>query len=547
MKDITNLCAKCWGELGEEPVCEICGHDNNEKAEAKYLQPKTILEDKYAVGVVDRVESDSVTYIGLDLQLDKKIEIREFYPSGIANRLEGNDIIHIRQKYVDEYDKLKKAFYKLWTTIEKLQGLSAIVPAYDVFEANGTVYAIIEKSESISLREYLLRNESGYIQWDSARIMLMPVLTTIETLHQNSIIHGSITPDNLLLFRDGKVKLKPFTIQDACESKSVLEFNFTDGYTALEQYDNNHKVCPATDIYSFSAVVYRTLVGTNPPDAISREANDKLMIPNAIAETIPMHVIKALGSGLQIYPEKRTKSIADFREQLDASPTVQAKAAAPIRTVNVEDATHVAYEDITKPANNKKKNVGSTIAIIVLVILIIGAIIAGVFVIKQNEKSNNAETQVTVQDVEYQVPNFSNVGYTKSDIENNAAWNEQFDFSFVFEYSKDAEEGLIFKQSVKAGEKVKAKTTITLTVSKGVQTATVPDVSGLQFEDAKKQLEALGFTVSSVEVFNDGSHQKGQVKPSFASAPAAGEVVAVGTEVVVQVFGEVQETTTNAQ
>lgn len=65
---------------------------------------------------------------------------------------------------------------------------------------------------------------------------------------------------------------------------SELEFNVNDGYTALEQYENNHKMCPATDIYAFSACIFRALVGQNPPDAKSRELNDKLMIPNTIAE-----------------------------------------------------------------------------------------------------------------------------------------------------------------------------------------------------------------------------------------------------------------------
>ena len=106
---------------------------------------------------------------------------------------------------------------------------------------------------------------------------------------------------------------------------SSLEFNVNEGYTALEQYDNSHKICNSTDIYSFSACIYRALVGTNPPPAPAREANDKIMIPNSIAESIPMHVIKAMGNGLQIYPEKRIRSVSEFRELLDAAPAVKAK------------------------------------------------------------------------------------------------------------------------------------------------------------------------------------------------------------------------------
>lgn len=100
-----------------------------------------------------------------------------------------------------------------------------------------------------------------------------------------------------------------------------------EGYTAIEQYDNDRKMCPATDIYAFSACIYRALVGSNPPDAPSRETNDKLMIPNKIAESIPTHVIRALGAGLQIYPENRAQSAARLRELLNAAPSVVAQAA----------------------------------------------------------------------------------------------------------------------------------------------------------------------------------------------------------------------------
>ena len=138
--------------------------------------------------------------------------------------------------------------------------------------------------DSISLRDFLLRNPDGNILWEQARIMFMPVLTTLEALHSKGIIHGGICPDNLVLCRDGKVRLKSFCIAEANTMSSELEFNVNDGYTALEQYENNHKMCPATDIYAFSACIFRALVGQNPPDAKSRELNDKLMIPNTIAE-----------------------------------------------------------------------------------------------------------------------------------------------------------------------------------------------------------------------------------------------------------------------
>lgn len=543
MRDLDNLCANCWEELTEGSVCAECGYDNDTQNDSVYLKTKTVIAGQYVIGNIIKIESDSVTYSGYDGQLDKPILIREFFPKGIASRFDDSNELHVRQKYVNDFARYKKSFYNLWTTMQKLHNLSAVVPVYDLAEANGTYYAIIEKTESVPLREYLLRNEEGYILWNTARLMFMPVLTTIEALHSNGIVHGSITPDNLVLCRDGKVHLAPFPITEASDQATAMEFTENDGYTALEQYNNKHRICAATDIYSFSACIYRALVGSNPPSAVSREANDKLMIPNTIAEKIPMHVIKALVNGLQIYPEKRVKTVEDFRELLDAAPAVKAKAAVEQEDIYQKGAKG-GYPEYNESNGDKKRKA----VVAILIILIVAAIAAAVYVVQfsgliDNGKNNTTTTQPVKT---YQVPNFSGVGYTQSDIENNGAWNEQFKFTFQGEYSADTEEGIIFKQSVAAGETVDQGSEIILTVSKGIQTQTVPDVRGLALDEATKQLEDLGFKVSTVEVYNDGTHVANTVKNTDASAPAAGTLAAVGEEVILQVYGEAEPTTAPA-
>ena len=530
MKDLDNLCMNCFKDLTEGAVCAECGFDNDLPDDTMYLARKTVLADKYVVGAVIKHESDAVTYAGYDAQLDKVITIREFYPKGISSRLEGSSEIHFRQKFADACERYKESFLRLWQTMAKMHSLSAAVPVYDLIEANNTYYAIIEHMECIPLHDYLLRNEDNNIPWENARLMFMPVLTTLEALHNNGIIHGSICPDNLVLCRDGKVRLMPFCIQEACDITSALEFAAQEGYAALEQYDNNHKIGGVTDIYAFSAVIYRALVGTNPPSAIARENNDKIMIPNSIAETIPMHVIKAIGGGMQIYPEKRIKNISDFRERLDAAPSVQAQAA-----VSTDYTKHQEYD--------KKQNTKSRIIIIILVILIMAAIGAGIYVVQFTDLIVKPTTTSTTQAIkQYEVPDFISAGYTKKDVENNGAWNQQFTITFQYDYSTDVKKDVIFKQSVAAGEKVESGTEVILTVSKGIQTVEVPDVSEKTLEEATKELESLGFKVSSVEVYNDGGHSPNTVASAFGSAPAAGEVVAVGEEVIIKVYGEVQTT-----
>lgn len=542
MDFIGNFCMNCFREMDDENVCSKCGFDKRTyEQKALYLPLKTVLVDRYVVGKVISCESDAITYSGYDLECKNVVTIREFMPSGIANRLEGNPEIHVREKFKKNFLNYKDSFVNLWKTLKSLNNLSAVIPVLDVFEANGTEYAVCEKMETLTLREFLLRTQTNNILWDKARLMFMPVLTTIENLHKNGIIHGGINPDNLVLCRDGKVRLDGFCINECNTASTELEFNNTDGYTALEQYNNNHKICPATDIYAFSACIYRALVGTNPPSALSREINDKLMIPNRIAEKIPPYVIKALGGGLQIYPENRIQNINDFREFLNASPSVVAKAASGVMTKNKEvekevvkqvpkEQTYKEFAEKEKKAKNKK--IAIIVSIVVAVMIIVGAGV-GVYEFVNRETT---VPQTVAQSIP--VPDFCTAGYTKSDVESSAAWNKSFKIQFNYENSADVPQGVVFKQSIEAGQTAQEGSPITLTVSKGVEMATIPDVGGLPKDEAIKKLKELGFTVSVVTVYNNTSHTPDTVKAADGIAPGSGLSVPKGSEVVIQVYGE---------
>ncbi|MDE5995392.1 MAG: PASTA domain-containing protein, partial [Eubacterium sp.] len=136
------------------------------------------------------------------------------------------------------------------------------------------------------------------------------------------------------------------------------------------------------------------------------------------------------------------------------------------------------------------------------------------------------------------VPDFCKAGYTEAEIKNQASWNSQFTITFKSDFSKDVEEGLVFEQSVKAGEEVAKGAAIVLTVSKGIETVAVQDVGGLAKDDAIKKLEEDGFKVNVVTIYNDDNDTPNTVRKRNGMAPAAGEEIAKGEEVVIQVYGE---------
>ena len=536
----------CFERLTSGSVCRNCGFNNDSVRDMIYLPLKAVLQNRYVVGNVISYESDAITYVGYDTERRAAVTIREFLPKNISNRLEGNFDVHVRERFKKNYIKYKESFIHLWETLKELNTLSAVIPVIEVFEANETAYAVCEKLDTVSMREFLIRNTDNHILWDKARLMFMPILTTLENLHNRGIIHGGINPDNLVLCRDGKVRLAGFCISECCEAGNELEFNPSPGYSALEQYQNSHKVCPATDIYAFSACIYRALVGTNPPEATDRELNDKLMIPNSIAEKIPAHVIRALGGGLQIYPENRIQAVDDFRELLSAAPSVVAQAVAAAATpVKEKPEPEEAPEE--KPEKKDNAEQKKKIAIIAAVVLLI-AIVAAVAIGKFAGPSDPHETESNPTDsAKISVPDFCTAGYTEDEVENQALWMAQFAITFEYEYSKDIEEGIIFKQSVESGSEVDRGSAIVLTVSKGIETVKIPDVGGLNKDDAVAKLEAEGFKVKVVPIYNDNNNIPNTVKSRGGIAPKAGEVVAKGEEVIIQVYGEVATTEPETQ
>ena len=186
MENTDRLCMNCFAPLTAGSVCPGCGFDNDQENDTSFLPLRTVLQDRYVLGHVQAWESDAAVYAAYDRTLQAPCVVREFLPKGIANRLEGNRDVHVRERFRKNFDGYKRSFTTLWQTMMQLRTLAAALPVYDVFPANETVYAVSQPVDGVPLREFLLRTPEGYISWEQARIMFMPVLTTLEALHDRA-------------------------------------------------------------------------------------------------------------------------------------------------------------------------------------------------------------------------------------------------------------------------------------------------------------------------------------------------------------------------
>lgn len=505
------LCLRCMRKIGDNDFCPYCRKENSEPQKEPFLPLKTVVGGRYLVGKLVASNSEGATYYAFDMEKKAPVTLRELFPKGILSRGEGNYCL-VNIGKASEFIDAKEEFVKLWTTLTEIKGFTALTQVYGLVEDLGTVYAVSEYlGEGKTLREFLLEQETGYISWDEARVLFMPVLSALGQLHYAGIIHGGICPETLILDKNGKLRITGYSIEEVRRQKSNMECELFDGYAAVEQYGFSEGLGTSTDIYAFSAVLYRTLIGSVPMSAASRLTNDKLMIPGKFAEQLPAYVINALVNGLQILPDDRTVTAEELRDELSASPAAAGTASEAYSSMyasqsdEVEESVveEVELEDEIDDVPDSQKIKKSTIAVFVIsVILCLGILIVALWGIKgfstgKQEESTTEEFTtefVSEEDTEGEigassisVPNFRGKMY--DDIKNDDTYKGFLVFKTEY-VDSDEDKGSVISQDITEGTIVFEERTITLRVSNGQE---VPNVVGEALKSAVSDLKKAGF------------------------------------------------------
>lgn len=545
-----NLCMGCMKEIGNVQQCPFCGFHNDTAAPAPYLPLRTVIGGRYTVGKVISASGDGVTYIAWDNESRETVTVREFLPVENITRLQGQtEVIVNEDSRLVFYDSVRE-FLALNRKLAMSRNLSALIPVIDIIEENNTAYAVSEYLETITLRDFLLKSRTGYLGWDKVKTLMMPVLTTVASLHSMDIYHRGISPNTLVLGRDGKLRLTGFMISSARCLKTRVKPEMFPGYAAIEQYHDVDDTGAWTDVYGIAAVIYRALIGSTPAEASERITNDKLMIPPRFAEALPAYLVSALDHALTIEPGDRTATVDELREELSGSPSTMASNAihevrereveAPI-TTDDEVAERKRLEKLARQEQQKHEQM--KMALIAFAICLgIGVLALGGWMTYDHFKNNPNEptTEGVAQMIE--VPNF--VGQSYSRISNDEVQKTRFKFTVDYQYSDSAEAGVIIGQNLEAGTQTEQGSELKLTVSKGIEYVTLIDVSGMDYNKAFNLLTEAGFVCKKVEKNNDGSHTANEV---ITVTPEAGKEYERGKEIYVQVWGAPPTTATTTK
>ncbi len=565
------LCLRCMRKIGDNDFCPYCRKENSEPQKEPFLPLKTVVGGRYLVGKLVASNSEGATYYAFDMEKKTPVTLRELFPKGILSRGEGNYCL-VNIGKASEFIDAKEEFVKLWTKLTEIKGFTALTLVYGLVEDLGTVYAVSEYlGDGKTLREFLLEQETGYISWDDARILFMPVLSALGELHYSGVIHGGVCPETLILDKNGKLRITGYSIEEVRRQKSTMESELFDGYAAVEQYGFSEGLSTSTDIYAFSAVLYRALIGSVPMSSASRLTNDKLMIPGKFAEQLPAYVINALVNGLQILPDDRTVTAEELRDELSASPAAAGTASEAYSSMyasqsdDVEDVVveEVPIEEDIEEVPDSPKIKKSTIAVFVIsVILVLGILVAALFGIegfnkdKENdttteestiEQTSEEETKGDVGAASIVVPDFR--GKTYDDIKVDETYNGFLVFKTEYVDSEEPK-GTVISQNITEGTLVFEERNITLRVSNGLE---VPNVVDSTLKEALADLKKAGFKkvetiVGSVADSEDDSLKvysvvyKDKKTDNWAAIPDDRRLSA-SDKIIVYYYGEYVETT----
>ena len=283
-----------------------------------YLKKETKLNGRYIITSVLGEGGFGITYYGVDDLFGNEVAIKEFFPQGIVTRNnEYTDNVTVTYAKQDEaFLAGKKRFIGEARVMAKFNGDQGIVNVTDFFEANNTAYIVMEYLDGITLKEYLKGNRQ--IPVDELMGLLAPLLESLDDVHQSGLIHRDISPDNIMVLKDGSVKLMDFgAARDYTEfGEKSLSIVLKPGYAPAEQYQSRGVQGPWTDIYALCATIYKCITGKTPEDSIQRVMEDELKKPSELGVDISPQIEKTLLKGMSIAPKDRYQNLKDLCEDL---------------------------------------------------------------------------------------------------------------------------------------------------------------------------------------------------------------------------------------
>jgi serine/threonine protein kinase len=411
----------------------------------------------------------------------------------------------LRQQFVDDEEFIRR-FRREAQSAASLSHPN-VVSIYDVGQEDEIHYIVMEYIEGFNLNEIIKARAPLQVE-ESIRIAAQ-ICDALDHAHQNQIIHRDIKPHNILIGRNGRVKVTDFGIARAVTSTTITQTGSVIG--SVHYFSPEHAKGVVTgeksDLYSLGIVLYQMLtatlpfLGESPISVALKHLQEDFDDPRNVNPLIPQSVENIIMKSMRKNPNERYHSAKEMLKDLDtcllperrnepkilfAEPDADQTRAMPAIKPNTRGASYTRSnklfdeDDDDKPVDGKKgkKWVKPTLLISVVLLILIG-----MFGVIWYVKNTLVVPEVTV-------PNVINLQESKAVAELNGL-QIVIDDPIIRTYKEGFEEGVVYDQSKKEGTVVKEGSTIRLSVSTAKPLTVMPGLNGKTFAEASKALIAL--------------------------------------------------------
>ena len=443
----------------------------------------------------------------------------------------------LRQELMHDPDLVRR--FKNESKAISLLNHPNIVKVYDVSVSENLQYIVMEYVDGMTLREYL-NERGGKLTSRETVHFISQILKALDHAHHNGVVHRDIKPQNIMLLDNGQLRMMDFGIARISRAENQLTGGKAMGsvhYISPEQAKGDETDF-TSDIYSVGVMMYEMLSGHLPFDADDvvevaiKQISDKPQSLQELAPNVPHGLVEITERAMAKRPDNRYASAAEMLSALNAyveNPAIVFNYTylpdeIPEKVVERPMKTQKDAPEPKKARKGKKKRTiflpvlfGITVAFALACLALCWAIL--------NDSSTLMSEKADVVLADYS-------GMTQDEVNAQPQVSSgQITVNWEQSYSNDYAAGYVYKQSPVAGRTIREGQSVTLTVSLGIQSVTVPDVTNYLQADAEQQLKNLGVSVLVTQA----------VEPTVASGsvirtdPAAGSQVAAGSTVVVYV------------
>jgi len=301
-------------------ICPHCGYVAGNRAKEVYcLLPGTELANRYIVGNVVGLGGFGIIYKAWDKMLEAIVAVKEYFPTRLIKRnTDGKSVSLQSESKSEDY---RKGLARFEIEAQHLAGFSShpnIVNLFEYFEEGGTGYIVMEFLDGVTLSQYM-QQKNSQIDVRTAKEITLCVCYALNDMHRAGIIHRDISPENIIVCRNGMVKAidlgaARFSSQD--EADDLADIVVKPGYAPPEQYEKISRQGVALDIYALGATLYMMLTGVRPDESTNRIVNDKLPAPSRICPDVPEYLDGIVMKAMALEPQFRFRSMEHLRRAL---------------------------------------------------------------------------------------------------------------------------------------------------------------------------------------------------------------------------------------